>query len=186
VIKAITGVPISMEGKSSACAHSSPLGNIAAATCDLWSNESIQQVRLLGGYGPEVFAEILFYDARQMNTALATGAAATLRDLFVQSDRNLDPQALVLDPEIIYGAAQAITAVGPSAYAQTVAAARYATRILQEAVDAEELTLNRREARWLKRVVAGVEALPDDADVLRDRLSPVYTELYLPSEYGLA
>jgi len=35
VIKAITGCPISMEGKSAACAHFSPLGNIAAAMCDL-------------------------------------------------------------------------------------------------------------------------------------------------------
>ena len=34
VIKAITGYPISMEGKSSSCAHFSPVGNIAAAICD--------------------------------------------------------------------------------------------------------------------------------------------------------
>ena len=40
VIKAITGCPISMEGKSATCAHFSPVGNIAAAMCDLWSNES--------------------------------------------------------------------------------------------------------------------------------------------------
>jgi methanol--5-hydroxybenzimidazolylcobamide Co-methyltransferase len=40
IIKAITGCPISMEGKSAACAHFSPMGNIAAAMCDLWSNES--------------------------------------------------------------------------------------------------------------------------------------------------
>ena len=30
-LKAITGIPISMEGKTSACAHSSPVGNVAAA-----------------------------------------------------------------------------------------------------------------------------------------------------------
>jgi methanol---5-hydroxybenzimidazolylcobamide Co-methyltransferase len=46
IIKAITGVPIAMEGKSAACAHFSPLGNIAASVCDLWSNESVQDVRL--------------------------------------------------------------------------------------------------------------------------------------------
>ena len=59
VIKAITGYPISMEGKSASCAHFSPLGNIAAAMCDLWSNESVQNVRLLSGNAPEVFTELL-------------------------------------------------------------------------------------------------------------------------------
>ena len=44
VIKAVTGRPISMEGKSASCAHFSPMGNIAAAMCDLWSNESVQNV----------------------------------------------------------------------------------------------------------------------------------------------
>lgn len=29
-----------MEGKSEACAHFSPMGEIAAAMCDLWCNES--------------------------------------------------------------------------------------------------------------------------------------------------
>ena len=39
IMKAIAGVPIAMEGKSAACAHFSPVGNIASAMCDLWSNE---------------------------------------------------------------------------------------------------------------------------------------------------
>lgn len=39
ILKAIAGVPISMEGKSAACAHFRPVGNIASAMCDLWSNE---------------------------------------------------------------------------------------------------------------------------------------------------
>ena len=44
IIKVITGYPISMEGKSSSCAHFSPLGNIAGALADLWSNESIHRL----------------------------------------------------------------------------------------------------------------------------------------------
>ena len=71
IIKAITGYPMSMEGKSSAVAHSSLVGNIAAATCDLWSNEQVENIRLFGGYGPEVFLEILFYDIKLMNKAIA-------------------------------------------------------------------------------------------------------------------
>ena len=69
IIKAITGCPISMEGKSATCAHFSPVGNIAAAMCDLWSNESVQNIRLLSGNAPEAFAELLAYDCRLMNVA---------------------------------------------------------------------------------------------------------------------
>ena len=75
VIKAITGRPISMEGKSASCAHFSPVGNIAAAMCDLWSNESVQNVRLLSGNAPEAFTELLAYDCRLMNAAAAAMAA---------------------------------------------------------------------------------------------------------------
>ena len=47
ILKAITGYPMAMEGKTAACAHLSPLGNIAAASCDTWSNESVQNIKLL-------------------------------------------------------------------------------------------------------------------------------------------
>ena len=100
VIKAITGYPISMEGKSASCAHFSPLGNIAAAMCDLWSNESVQNVRLLSGNAPEVFTELLAYDCRLMNTAAATeGGALQMRNWMTASDEWLSPQAAVLSPE---------------------------------------------------------------------------------------
>ncbi len=80
VIKAITGCAISMEGKSASCAHFSPIGNIASAMCDLWSNESVQNVRLLSGSAPEAFTELLVYDCRLMNAATAKGQAIVLRD----------------------------------------------------------------------------------------------------------
>lgn len=185
IIKAITGVPISMEGKSSACAHSSPLGNIAAATCDLWSNESVQQVRLLGGFAPEVFAEVLIYDCRLMNKALEHGAGPLFRDMLVDSDRDLDPQALVLDPAIMYRAAEEIVAAGVDPYAQTVAMAHLAIDTIQGAMDDGQLPLSRQEQRWLRKLTRAVERLPEDADTLRQRLAPAYHELYLPEEYGL-
>ena len=72
-LKAITGSPISCEGKSAACAHLSPIGNIAAAVTDLWSNESVQQVKLLAEMAPVVSIEQLVYDTRLMNTATKKG-----------------------------------------------------------------------------------------------------------------
>ena len=72
-LKAITGYPMAMEGAEAACAHLSPLGNIAKATADLWSNESVQNVKLLGGMAPTVSMEQLAYATRLMNQA--AGAA---------------------------------------------------------------------------------------------------------------
>ena len=62
-MKAIAGVPISMEGRTAACAHLSPVGNIAQALCDCWSNESVQNVRLLSAFAPTVSLEQLAYDS---------------------------------------------------------------------------------------------------------------------------
>jgi len=70
IIKAITGYPMSMEGKTAACAHSSLVGNVIAAACDLWSNEQVENIKLFGGYGPEVFLEVLYYDTKMMNGAI--------------------------------------------------------------------------------------------------------------------
>jgi len=99
IIKAITGYPMSMEGKSSAVAHSSLVGNIAGAACDLWSNEQVENIRLFGGFGPEVFLEILYYDVKLMNKAIETGNKECLKKLMVYSDKYIDPQAFVLSPE---------------------------------------------------------------------------------------
>ncbi|GIV17751.1 MAG: hypothetical protein KatS3mg022_3186 [Armatimonadota bacterium] len=185
VIKAISGVPISMEGKSSACAHSSPLGNIAAATCDLWSNESVQDVRLLGGYAPAVFTEILAYDCRLMNTALKQGQGKALRDLFVVSDHHRDPQALMLDLRVVHEAGKRVVEAGEDHYARTLAMARYATEEIRRAVREGSIALEQREERWLGMIEDALTDLPEDADALRRRADLNYGSLYIPAEYGL-
>ena len=87
-LKAITGIPISMEGKTAACAHLSPLGNIASACADLWSNESVQNIKLLSGMAPTAYMEQLEYDARLMNEAIRAGKmqCQVLQQLLVASD----------------------------------------------------------------------------------------------------
>ena len=64
IVKAISGIPISQEGKAAACAHFSDVGNISASMCDLWSNESVQNIRLLSGNAPEAYTELLAYDTQ--------------------------------------------------------------------------------------------------------------------------
>ena len=101
-IKAITGTPISMEGKS--CMRSpEPSWKYCSTVADLWSNESVQNIKLLGGMAPTVSMEQLIYDCRLMNEASARGKneALLLRDLLADSDSRFDPQAYVLRPDVV-------------------------------------------------------------------------------------
>jgi len=184
VIKIIAGIPIAMEGKSAACAHSSPLGNISAAVCDLWANESVQNIHLLGGAAPEVFTELLIYDCRLMNTAHRLQNGRLLRDLMVESDRNTDPQALFLDPEIFFSLAKRIIS-NTSDYSRSLDAARFACSTMKAAVNANVLRLEEREMKWLNRMEEVVYSIPDDEDELLRQIKSKYLHLFSPEEYGL-
>jgi methanol--5-hydroxybenzimidazolylcobamide Co-methyltransferase len=185
IMKAIAGVPISMEGKSAACAHFSHVGNIASAMCDLWSNESVQNVRLLSGNAPEAFAELLEYDCRLMNAATASGQAKALRDLLTLSDEWLSPQAAVLSPAATIEIASAIVAK-KDPYDRAVAAGLAAVEILDRGRREGRLSLGRKEAQWLERIRDELEALPSDWRDLQVRLEPEYGHLYDKASYGLA
>jgi methanol--5-hydroxybenzimidazolylcobamide Co-methyltransferase len=185
VIKAITGRPISMEGKSAACAHFSPIGNIAAAMCDLWSNESVQNVRLLSGNAPEVFTELLAYDCRLMNAAAATsGGALQMRDWMTTSDEWLSPQAAVLSPKATMRIASAIVAE-QSPYHRTIASGRAAVELIKEGAAEGKLTLARKEQQWLGRIEEALSSFPEDEAVLLAEMEPQYGALYNKSSYGL-
>ncbi len=184
VIKAITGCPISMEGKSASCAHFSSVGNIAAAMCDLWSNESVQNVRLLSGSAPEAFTELLVYDCRLANVAAAQGMAATLRDWLTASDEMLSPQAAVLSPEAACRIAKALVAAGDR-YRRTVAAGREAVAILKEGVVSDRLKLAPKERVWLARLERELDDLPEDEEALLAEMSAGYGHLFDRASYGL-
>jgi len=183
VLKIITGRPIAMEGKSASCAHFSPLGNIAAAACDLWSNESVQNVRLLSGSAPEAFTELLIYDCRLMNTALERGGALTLRDWLVASDRFLSPQAVLLSPEAAFEIARAIVGQKDD-YRRTVAAAQVAVELLKDGVASGHLVLPRLEEHWLHRIEEELASLPNDEGELIGEMTKTYGHLFDPSSYG--
>jgi methanol--5-hydroxybenzimidazolylcobamide Co-methyltransferase len=184
VLKAITGCPISMEGKSAVCAHFSPLGNIASAMCDLWSNESVQNVRLLSGSAPEAFTEALVYDCRLMNVAIQEGGAIQLRDWLCRSDSDLSPQAAILTPSATLRIANAIVAAADP-YTRTVDAGKAALAILHEALAGGKLTVSKKEQQWLDRLDREFAELPATADALLAQLEPQYANLYDPSSYGM-
>ena len=184
VIKAITGRPISMEGKSASCAHFSPLGNIAAAMCDLWSNESVQNVRLLSGSAPEAFTELLAYDCRLMNVAASKNGALALRDWMTASDEWLSPQAAVLSPAATIRIAESI--IGEeNPYRQTIAAGRAAVAILKDGIAAEKLRLSRKEQQWLGRIESALDQLPDEEAALVAALEEQYGSSYDKASYDL-
>ena len=174
-----------MEGKSATCAHFSPVGNIAAAMCDLWSNESVQNVRLLSGNAPEAYAELLAYDCRLMNTASARGQALTLRQWLTESDEWLSPQAAVLSPEATVRIARAIVGEQDS-YGRTVAAGKAAVEVLREGLASGRLNLVARERAWLDKIDRELELLPQADDELRAAVDDTCDGLYYPASYGWA
>lgn len=184
-LKAITGTPISLEGKTAACAHFSPIGNIAAAVADLWSNESVQQVKLLSGFAPTVSTEQLIYDCRLMNIAAKKGHALLFRDLLVESDCYFDPQAYVLRPDVVFEISKAIVSE-ETPFLRTLKAARVTLAILRRAVDNGELVLDAREAKWIDILDSQIEDIPEDEEAFIAEMKEEADETkYSPSEYGI-
>ncbi len=185
--KAIAGVPISMEGRSAACAHLSPLGNIPMAACDCWSNESVQNVRLLSAPAPVVSMDQLIFDCRLMNRASLDGreASLTLRRWLEESDALLDPQAYVLKPQIVFDISQQIV-LQPTPYLQTRTAVLAAVEALKQGVKHHGLTLSAIELRWLDKLATQSAALPEDEDEFIALMMRKYKDSpYIPTEYGL-
>ena len=187
ILKAITGFPMAMEGKTAACAHLSPLGNIAAAACDTWSNESVQNIKLLGGMAPTCYVEQLIYDCRVMNQALADGPDAALlyRKWLVNSDAGLDPQAYILKPESALAIADAIVKA-PTPVQAGKAAALTAVRLLREANKAGRLKIHPREIPWMDRIQTAVETIPlSESEFIGEMMDVVDTAKFVAADYNL-
>ncbi len=184
IIKALTGRPISMEGKSAACAHFSPMGNIAAAMCDLWSNESVQNVRLLSGSAPEAFTEVLAYDCRLMNIASEKGEGLRLRDWLTESDEWLSAQSAVLSPEATMRIARAI-ASERDRYGQTIAAGLAAVEVLRGGIQRKRLALRVKEAQWLDRIERELESLANAETELTEEMMREHGNEFDAASYGL-
>jgi len=186
-IKTLTGVPISMEGKSSACAHLSCLGNISSAYADLWSNESVQNIKLLSTYAPVVSVEQLIYDCRLMNLALKDNADSSLkyRNWMIESDASLDPQAYIFRPEnILYLSRKMSEAESP--YNMVLTAVSETLHLLRNAINKGDINVNSKENRWLELLSIQYEGLPTDEGSLIGLISTgKYADKFIPGEYGL-
>ena len=186
-LKAITGIPISMEGKTAACAHLSPIGNIASACADLWSNESVQNIKLLSGMAPTAYLEQLEYDARLMNEALRRGKmhCQVLQELLVGSDEYTDPQALILSPVNVIRISKALMK-GESYVANARNGAMEALDIIEEALRSGQMKLSEMETNYLPIFREDLNNIPEDENDFIAMMLPLLDPgKFILSEYGL-
>ena len=185
-LKAITGFPMAMEGKSAACAHLSPLGNIAAATADTWSNESVQNIKLLGGMAPTISLEQLAYDCRLFNLAIDDGRekANMLRDWLVRSDARSTRRHTSSPPPPRSKSAKAIVAA-PDAYTASKAAANH------DQPASQRPQRRRTEISRPRTPLAGyyrwaLADLPEkEGDFISQQMGLLASDKFIPAEYGL-
>ncbi len=188
ILKAITGIPIAMEGKSAACAHSSHIGNVAMACADLWSNESVPYAQLFGGHTPETCLEELWYDCKLLNTARQHGEGDVMAGLLTESDVTTSAEALVLSPLAAIQIGQAIvhaTHVYDDYASRAYNAAREAVTLLREATESGRMRLHPMEAPWLDIIEGGLDEFDGLDGKVLDHYMKQYEKEFIPAEYGL-
>jgi len=187
IVKAIAGVPISQEGKTSTCAHSDLMGNLTMQCCDLWSNESVEYHGEFGGTTVQCWSETLAYDCALMNVALDSGNEKILRDMFAASDMYRDAQGYVLAYPNAYRVGQAIAKDGNDIYLRAKNAAMECIKIVEEGAKGK-LELSRFEAKALSDAKTAFESLTDNKDkFMSDCLTKYKDEVsvFRPENYGL-
>jgi methanol--5-hydroxybenzimidazolylcobamide Co-methyltransferase len=163
------------------------VGNIAQAVCDCWSNESVQNVRLLSAQAPTVSLEQLAYDCRLLNVASSRSLdeARLMRDWLTESDAALDPQAYVLRPDVVLRISAEIIEE-PTPYLRTRRAVAAALDELKQAHAAGEVCIPEREQRWIGVFESQIDSLPDSEEALTEEmLARPEASKFLPEEYGL-
>jgi methanol--5-hydroxybenzimidazolylcobamide Co-methyltransferase len=185
IIKAMTGVPISTEGKASACAHSDLASNIIMAVCDLWSNEAVEYHDMFGATTTSVFAEILGYDCAILNTALELGHQEAVKEILVNSDMYRDSHSLIIAPDNAWEIGNAIVSNrATSNYASARAGAIKAGEIIQ---NDPKMKLTALEKDALNKAMKDLDALPDAEGDFIDQCLAKYKDVhgFNPASYGL-
>ena len=185
IIKAMSGVPISTEGKASACAHSDLASNLIAAVCDLWSNEAVEYHDMFGATTTSVFAEILGYDCAQFNTAIELGYQSQMKEILVNSDMYRDSHSLILAPNNAWEIGNAI--VSNRDKGNYVSARAGAIKAGQIILGDPKMKLTGLEKTALEKAMKDLDALPDaEGDFIQMCLDK-YKDVkgFNPGSYGL-
>lgn len=184
ILKAITGLPMSMEGKSCACAHSSLCGNVMASVCDLWANEAVEYHRMFGGSSPAVFAEILSYDVAAMNASIALGLQREYQACLIASDRYRSLHGFILCPDNAWAIGKAMVDHNESYYARARAAAMTCGELM---LGDPQVCFTAFEKESLLGYMREMEALPAKEEDFIDLCLSKYSKVkgFLPEAYGL-
>jgi methanol--5-hydroxybenzimidazolylcobamide Co-methyltransferase len=184
IIKAITGVPVSTEGKTSACAHADLCGNIIGAVCDLWSNEAVEYHDMFGGTTTAVFTEILGYDVAAMNSSIDLGYQNEFQACLVNSDMYRDTHGFILAPQNAWQIGKAVVDNNESLYARGKAAAVKCGELM---LGDAKLKLTQFERDSLQGYMKDLEALPAKEDDFVDMCMKKYKNVkgFNPAAYGL-
>lgn len=185
IIKAMTGVPISTEGKTSACAHSDLCGNLIMAVCDLWSNEAVEYHDMFGASTTSVFAEILGYDCSMLNSAIALGYQEQMKEILVTSDMYRDSHSLILAPNNAWEIGNAIVSNRAKGnYASARAGAIKAGEII---MNDPKMKLTSPEKEALTKAMRDLESLPESEGDFMDLSLQKYKNVkgFNPKSYGL-
>lgn len=184
IVKIITGYPISMEGKTASYAHSSLLGNISAAICDLWSNETIVFEDFFGGKSTAVILEALGYDTELMNKSISMNVNKTLQKILVNSDIYRDPQALILSPENAFRIAKSITSTDTD-YERVIKAFKESLEIIEGELNS--LSLPKLETTYLSILKKFLNNVPDEDKLIKDSINK-YSRIpdFKPENYDLS
>lgn len=184
IIKAITGIPIATEGKTSACAHSDLCGNVMAAICDLWSNEAVEYHDMFGGTTPAVFSEILGYDVAAMNAAIALGYQKEFQACLVASDRYRGLHGFILSPDNAWAIGKSVVENNESLYVRSRAAAVTCGELI---LADTKLRLTAFEIDSLMRYLKELDTLPDNEEDFIELCLDKYNKVkgFDPASYGL-
>jgi len=184
IIKAITGIPISTEGKTSACAHMDLCGNVMAAVCDLWANEAVEYHEMFGGTTPAVFAEILGYDAAAMNSSIQLGYQKEYQACLINSDRYRSPHGFILCPDNAWEIGKSIVENNQSYYSRAKAAALKCSELMR---NDQQLRFSAYESVSLNTFTKEIEQLPDNEPDFIDKCLSKFTKVhgFNPASYGL-
>jgi len=185
IIKAMSGVPISTEGKTSACAHSDLAGNLIAAVCDLWSNEAVEYHDMFGASTTSVFAEILGYDCAMFNSAIELGYQQQMKEILVNSDMYRDSHSLVIAPDNAWEIGNAIVDKRNDGYYNSARAG--AIKAGQIILGDPLMRLTSIEKTALENAMRTLEGLPDSEANFIDKCLTKYKDIpgFNPASYGL-
>ena len=120
-----------------------------------------------------------------MNKATEKGYARLMRDLLVESDCYLDPQAYMLKPDVVFEIASEIVKT-QDPFLRTLNTAKRSLDILQRAVDNKELQLDEREENWIGMLQEQVDDIPEnEEEFIAEMKKELDDTKYRPSEYGI-